>query len=391
MRKALVLAALILSGISADSNPPLLLQRPTLSKTQIAFVYAGDLWTVPREGGAARRLTSGAGMETNPIFSPDGATIAFTGEYDGNVDVYTVPAEGGVPKRLTWHPAPDVVLGWSPDGKKILFSSGRESHAGFLQMFTMDKNGSFPEKLPLPWGWEAAYSPDGARLAYVPMRRAFVAWKHYRGGDTTPIWLANLADSKIEKVPRDNSNDYNPLWIGGKVYFLSDRNGPVSLFSYDARSHQVKEEVKNNGLDFKSIGAGPDGIVIEQFGALSLFDIKSGKAEAGAGDDRRRPAGSARADGERIAAPYQRAHIANWCARGLRGPRRDCDGTLGERRRARDYQHAEGDGAVAGMVARWQDDRILLRCGGRIRSAPGAAERVGRGGEDRHAGARLLS
>lgn len=279
MRKTLGLAVLSLTALFAETNPPLLLQKPTLSKTQIAFVYAGDLWTVPRDGGVARRLTSGAGTETNPIFSPDGATIAFTGEYDGNVDVYTVPAEGGVPKRLTWHPAPDIVLGWSPDGTRILFSSARDSHANFQQLFITDTKGSFPEKLPLPWGWEAAYSPDGTHLAYVPMRRAFTAWKHYRGGDTTPIWIANLADSKVEKVPRDNSNDYNPLWIGAKVYFLSDRNGPVALFSYDTRSHQVKEEVKNNGLDFKSIGAGPDGIVIEQFGTLSLFDIRTGKVK----------------------------------------------------------------------------------------------------------------
>jgi tricorn protease len=265
------------AGLSADATPYLLLQKPTLSRTLIAFVYAGDLWTVPREGGDAQRLTSGAGTETNPIFSPDGSTIAFTGEYDGNVDVYTVPATGGVPKRLTWHPAPDTALGWSPDGKKILFSSNRDSYVGVLQLFTMDVNGSFPEKLPLPWGWEAAYSPDGARLAYVPMRRAFNVWKRYRGGDTTPIWLATLADSKVEKVPRENSNDYNPLWLAGKVYFLSDRNGAVSLFSYDTRAKQVKEEVKNNtGFDFKSIAGTADAIVVEQFGGLGLVDLKTG-------------------------------------------------------------------------------------------------------------------
>jgi tricorn protease len=265
--------------LCADGNPPLLIQHPGLSKTQIVFVYAGDLWTVPREGGDARRLTSGAGAETNPVFSPDGATIAFTGEYDGNVDVYTIPSGGGVPKRLTWHPAPDTVLGWSPDGGRILFSSPRESYANFPQLFTVSLNGTLPEKLALPWGWEAAWSPDGARLAYVPMRRAFTAWKHYRGGDTTPIWVATLSNSKVEKIPRDNSNDYNPLWIGLKVYFLSDRNGPVSLFSYDTGTRKVKEEVKNEGLDFKSAGAGPDGIVIEQFGKLLLFDIRSGKVK----------------------------------------------------------------------------------------------------------------
>jgi tricorn protease len=256
---------------------PLLLQQPTLSKTQIAFVYAGDLWTVPREGGQALRLTSGPGNKTRPMFSPDGSTIAFTGEYDGNVDVYTVPATGGVPKRLTWHPSPDLVLGWSRDGKRVLFASGREESQGLPQLFTIGVDGVFPEKLPLPWGFEASYSPDGSRIAYVPIRRAFTAWKNYRGGDTTPIWLANLSDSKIEKIRRDNSNDINPMWVGEKVYFLSDRNGPFALYSYDTRTKQVKEEVKNSGLDFKSAGAGPDGIVIEQFGALLFFDPKSGK------------------------------------------------------------------------------------------------------------------
>jgi tricorn protease len=277
MRKSLFFAALTANLALAAENTQLLLQKPTLSRTQIAFMYAGDLWSVPREGGEARHLTTGPGVENNPIFSPDGSTILFTGEYDGNVDVFTMPASGGVPKRLTWHPAADVALGWAPDGKKVLFGSNRESFVGIPELFTLDVNGTFPDKLPLPWGWEAAYSPDGSRLAYVPMRRAFTTWKQYRGGDTTPIWIATLSNSKIEKVPRDNSNDFNPLWIGDKVYFLSDRNGPVSLFSYDTRSKQVKEEVKNNGLDFKSAGAGPDGIVIEQFGGLLLFDLKSGK------------------------------------------------------------------------------------------------------------------
>ena len=276
-RLAAIALTLSFGTLCADSNPPLLLQRPTLSKTHIVFVYAGDLWSVPRTGGDATRLTTGTGTEGNPIFSPDGSTIAFTGEYDGNVDVYTVPATGGIPKRLTWHPAGDTVLGWTPDGKRILFASNRESYAGFLEMFTTDQNGSFPEKIPLPWGWEAAFSPDATRLAYVPSRRAFTAWKQYRGGTATPIWLANLADSKIEKVPRENSNDYNPLWIGEKVYFLSDRAGAVTLYSYDTRAKRVKEEYKNSGLDLKSIGAGPDAIVMEQFGSLMLFDIKSGK------------------------------------------------------------------------------------------------------------------
>ena len=266
------------SFVAADSAAPLLLQQPTLSENRIVFVFAGDLWSVPRAGGEAHRLTAGPGLESSPAFSPDGSMIAFTGEYDGNVDVFTVPAAGGVPKRLTWHPAADTVLGWTPDGKRILFSSGRESYASFRELFTVDLNGGFPEKLALPMGSEAAYSLDGSQLAYVPLSRAFAAWKRYRGGRATPIWLAKLSDSSIEKLPRTDANDFNPMWIGNRIYFLSDRSGAVTLFSYDTRSKQVKEELKNTGFDIKSASAGPGSIVYEQFGSLNLFDLKSGKS-----------------------------------------------------------------------------------------------------------------
>lgn len=250
-----------------------------LDATRVPFRGdAGDLWQVLREGGAARRLTTGPGSETNPRFSPDGSWIAFTGEYDGNVDVFVMPASGGVPRRLTWHPAPDVVLDWTPDGKRILFASNRESYAGFRELFTVDAGGGFPEKLLLPSGWEGCYSPDGARLAYVPLGRAFTAWKRYRGGRATPVWLARLSDSSVEKIPTSGSNDFNPMWVGDRVFFLSDRNGAVTLFSYDVRSRQVREEVANSGFDLKSADADPGAVVYEQFGGLHLFDLKSGRS-----------------------------------------------------------------------------------------------------------------
>ena len=271
---------LSLSFAAADPAAPLLLQQPALSATQIVFVFAGDLWRVPRAGGEAHRLTAGPGLESNPAFSPNGSTIAFTGEYDGNVDVFTVPAAGGIPKRLTWHPAADTVLGWTPDGKRVLFSSARESYASFRELYTVDLNGGFPEKLALPMGAEAAYSQDGTQLAYVPLGRAFAVWKRYRGGRATPIWLAKLSDSSIEKLPRTDSNDFNPMWVGTRIYFLSDRSGAVTLFSYEVRSKQVKEEMKNTGLDVKSASAGPGAIVYEQFGSLNLFDLKSGKSNS---------------------------------------------------------------------------------------------------------------
>jgi tricorn protease len=262
----------------AEAGSPFLMQKPALSRTRIAFGYAGDLWTVPREGGEARRLTTGPGIENGPVFSPDGTRIAFTGEYDGNIDVFVVAAAGGVPRRLTWHPAPDRVLGWTPDGNRVLFTSMRTAYSRFAELFAVALDGGLPERLPLPMGYEAAYSPDGSQIAYVPLPRAFSAWKRYRGGQATPVWLARLSDSRIEKVPRENSNDFNPLWIGDRVYFLSDRDGPVTLFSYDPRGKFVKQLIENRGLDLKSAGAGPDAIVYEQFGSLYLYDLKSRKS-----------------------------------------------------------------------------------------------------------------
>jgi tricorn protease len=274
----LIFAICALTAIGAAADGPLLLQKPALSQTHIVFAYAGDLWTVPRDGGDAVRLTSGAGNETDPAFSPDGTRIAFTGEYDGNVDVFVVPAAGGVPKRLTWHPAADRVLGWTPDGKRVIFASNRTAYSRFGEMFTVPAEGGVEEKLPLPTGYEASMSADGQSIAYEPIAKAFLMWKRYRGGQTARIWLARLSDSSITKVPRTtNSNDFNPMWAGDRVFFLSDRNGPVTLFSYDVRTKAVREAIPNQGLDLKSASLGPDAIVYEQFGGISIYDLKTGK------------------------------------------------------------------------------------------------------------------
>ena len=197
-----------LVNAQASSSAPALLRRPTVSQTQIAFSYGGDLWTVDRNGGEARRLTSDVGIETDPYFSPDGSLIAFTGEYDGNEDVYVIPAAGGIPKRLTSHPGSDQVVGWTRDGKRILFRSGRNSYSYFRRLFTVSVEGGLPEEVPLPMAEEGSYSPDGSHLAYVPFTNFSESWgferglKHYRGGTASPVWVANLADSSVEKLPR---------------------------------------------------------------------------------------------------------------------------------------------------------------------------------------------
>jgi tricorn protease len=279
--RVVVLLSLAAASTLVADEATTFFRNPALSATTIVFEYGGDLWTVPRTGGPAARLTTGPGEETNPVFSPDGSMVAFSGRYDGNVDVFVVQAAGGVPRRLTWHPGADLVQGWAPDGKRVLFRSGRAAApAGYQQLFTIGLDGGAEQRLPLPIGYEGAFSPDGGRIAYVPVSRAFTMWKRYRGGQTTPIWLADLATSRIERVPRDNSNDYRPMWAAGRVWFLSDREGPSTLFSYDPATKRVTRAVENRGMDFKSAAAAGDAIVIEQFGGLHLYDIKSGRLDA---------------------------------------------------------------------------------------------------------------
>lgn len=266
------------SDLHADDAVPRLLQTPTLSATQIAFAFAGEIWVVGRNGGEARRLVTGQMQNRRPIFSPDGLTLAFTGTYDDNSDAYIVPSAGGDPTRLTYHPGPDEAVGWTPDGSRVLVESMRETVRDLPKLFTVSRAGGLPEALPLPSGADASYSPDGKRLAYVPFTQWQPAWKRYRGGQATPIWIANLADSHVTKVPRDGSNDRLPIWVGDTVYFLSDCNGPFTLFADDLKTGTVREVVHNpDGFDVRYASAGPGAIVYEQLGELHLLDLASGK------------------------------------------------------------------------------------------------------------------
>ena len=266
-----------LSAQSSSDQSPLLLVNPSLSQSNIAFRYADDIWTVNRQGGNAERLTSNGHVVAGPFYSPDGSSIAYSAHLLGNTDVYVIPASGGVPRRITWHPAGSAVVGWSPDGKDVLIASGALSYRHFERLFLVHADGSgMPEPLPLPAGFQGSYSPDGALLAYEPYTKWQPAWKRYAGGQTTPIWILNLKTLDLAKVPRQNSNDSDPVWFGKSVYFLSDRGkdgpGPVSLFRYDTVSHQVTQATPNTSFDLKSVQAGPGALVYEQFGSIHLFD-----------------------------------------------------------------------------------------------------------------------
>lgn len=272
-----MLAALVSmsQGQAFDPGPnPLLMRHPTMNATTIVFQFAGDLWSVPREGGEAARLTGAPGTESDPYFSPDGKSIAFSAQYDGNVDVYTMPAGGGVPKRLTAHPARDQVVGWTPDGKSVIFSSPMVSNTDYEKLLTVSKDGGVPQALPFPAGVEASMSPDGTQIAYVPNGKWQEAWKRYRGGQTTPIWIAQLSDSKWKAIPRKNTNDKNPMWIGNSIYYLSDPTGPVGMFRYDTQTGKVTNEIPGEGFDLKSASAGPDAIVYERLGSINIYDYK---------------------------------------------------------------------------------------------------------------------
>jgi tricorn protease len=266
---------------SAWSATPLLLRNPALGQDGIAFLYGGDIWLVAREGGEARRLTSVGSVVAGPYFSPDHTQIAYSSWVHGLTDVYVVSAAGGVPRRLTWEPTGSRVAGWTPDGKDVLFASMHASYSDFPRLYRVRADGvGSAQLLPLPSAAGGSFSDDGSTLAYVPVEPWQPAWKRYRGGQTTPIWLVNIKTLDVEKIPRENSNDSNPVWSGATVYFLSDRDGPVSLFSYDTASKQVQQVIANRGLDFKSVSAGPGALVYEQFGSLHLYDLTTQQEHA---------------------------------------------------------------------------------------------------------------
>ncbi len=257
-----------------------LMRFPDLSRDSIVFSYAGDLWTVPRAGGTARRLTAHPGEELFPKFSPDGRWIAFTGEYDGNSDVYVIPASGGEPRRLTFHPAEDYVLGWTPDSRKVLFRSSRTSFSRrFQKLFLVSLDGGLPEELPIPRSGPASFSPDGRRLAYNPISTEFRTWKRYRGGWLMSIGIYDLTNNHYEDLPGVRAADAFPMWHGNTIYFISDRDGVMNLYKYDLESKETLQLTHNRDYDVKWPSLGPDAIVYENGGSLYVFDLGSERAQ----------------------------------------------------------------------------------------------------------------
>ena len=275
----LFFCALSMSGI--DTGDTRMMSQPAASDTHTAFIYAEDLWVMNADGSAPRRLTVDEGIESDPYFSPDGKLIAFSAQYDGNTDVYIIPVEGGLPVRLTWHPGNDLVRGFTRDGSKVLFASQRSSFTTrYFQLYTVNIAGGFPEKLDIPNAWAASFSPDGKKMAYNPLSPVYQQWKNYRGGTIASIWIYTLADHSVIKIPQPQTgcNDSYPMWIGDKIYFVSDRNGEFNLFSFDLNTSDVKQLTDYSDFPILNASAGSGTIVFEQEGYLHSFDIKSASA-----------------------------------------------------------------------------------------------------------------
>ncbi|HKS05365.1 MAG TPA: PDZ domain-containing protein [Gemmatimonadaceae bacterium] len=276
MRRRTFLVLLLPSIAGAQSTTDTrLLSQPAVSATHVAFAYAGDLWSSKLDGTGVVRLTTADGDESGPTFSPDGSLIAFTGNYDGNSDVYVVPVGGGTPRRLTWHPGVDATQGFSPDGKTVLFASTRHATpTRNVQLFAVSIDGGAETQLPIPTAAQATYSPDGARIAYNPLPRAFDQWKRYRGGRNSEIWLYTRANHAVEEIPQpaSRSNDVDAMWIGNTVYFRSDREGEFNLFAYDVASKRVRALTKFADFPVLAASAGGGKIVYERGGYLYLFN-----------------------------------------------------------------------------------------------------------------------
>ncbi|MFO7894494.1 MAG: PDZ domain-containing protein [Longimicrobiales bacterium] len=263
-----------------DLSDVRMLAEPGVSADHMAFQYDGDLWVAGRDGSDVRRITTHDGRETNPRFSPDGRWLAFTGEYDGNADVYVVPVEGGAPTRLTWHPGADQVRDWTPDGSGVLFLSQRAVHTNrHAQLYIAPVDGGMPEQLPIPSAYAATFSPDGSRIAYTPLAEAMGQWKNYRGGRTSRIWLYDRASHEVTEIPQPEgrSNDTDPIWLDGTVYFRSDRNGEFNLFSYDVAAGTVAQLTEHTDFPILAMDGDGRGIVYEQAGWLHSYDPGSGR------------------------------------------------------------------------------------------------------------------
>ncbi len=285
---AVVSLAALAAPASAQTK---LLRFPDINGDTVVFSYGGDLWKAPATGGTAVRLTAHPGLELFAKFSPDGKWLAFTGQYDGDEQVYVMPSEGGEPRQLTYYPAhgplaprwgyDNQVYGWSPDGTRVLFRSMRDNDGGRVEsgLYTVPADGGLPVKLPMPTSGAGDFSPDGTRMIYSPLFRDFRTWKRYSGGWAQDLYIFDLASAALTPVAHSVRTERDPMWIGGAIYFVSDRDGTLNLYRYDVASQKVAELTHETVWDVRWASSDNSArIVYELDGELHIYDTASGQA-----------------------------------------------------------------------------------------------------------------
>ena len=269
-----------------------LLRFPTTNGQQIVFCYAGELYTVGKEGGIARRLTSGPGYSSFPHFSGDGKQLAFTSQYDGNTEVYVMPGEGGVPKRISTTTTVsrddisdrmgpnNIVMTWENTKPLVVFRSRMRTFNSFIgELYTAGMEGDLPQQLPVPRGGFASFSPDDSKMAYNRVFREFRTWKHYRGGMADDVWIFDFKTGQTTNLTNDPSQDICPMWgPDNRIYFISDRDGRMNLFSTDLTGKDTKQLTSFKDFDIKFPTIGKDAIVFEQAGYIWRYDMASGQS-----------------------------------------------------------------------------------------------------------------
>ncbi len=293
MKRSLCLPLLLCSVLSLLARTPetRLLRFPATNGKQIVFCYAGELYTVDKDGGTARRLTSGPGYTSFPRFSADGTEIAFTSQYDGNTEVYVMPSEGGTPKRLTTTATlgrddisdrmgpNNIVMTWQNTKPLVVFRSRRVTFDDFVgSLYTVGMDAELPQQLPVPRGGFVSFAPDDSKMAFNRVFREFRTWKHYRGGMADDVWIYDFKSGTTENLTSNPAQDICPMWgPDNKIYFLSDRDGRMNLFSIDPTSKETKQLTQYKDFDIKFPSISKDVIVFEQAGYIWRYDLAGGQ------------------------------------------------------------------------------------------------------------------
>jgi tricorn protease len=279
------------SAISRAEAQTKLLRFPDVHGDKVVFTYAGDLWLASTAGGGATRLTAHPGLELFAKFSPDGNWIAFTGQYDGDEQVYVIPVTGGVPKQLTFYPArgplnprwgyDNQVYGWTPDGKSIIFRSLREHFdLGDNRLYTVSLDGGLPQALPMPKSGAGDFSPDSTEVVYSPLFRDFRTWKRYSGGWAQQLYIFDLKSHAAEKITDDTRSHHDPMWVGDKIFFSSDKDDTLNLYAYDTKTKKTEELTHSTKWDLRWPSTDhKNQIIYEMNGELNIFDIASGQSK----------------------------------------------------------------------------------------------------------------